>query len=194
MSNKLTINQFKSLKAGDSIVATDNTGYSGGSNKLEIGKTYIVDRIITNANVLNNFVYVQGQRYGYWFNRFALPASVAAKRQTVLTPAVARAAVVAVAAAKAKGPVRDAKGRFTTPKPVAKIGTSKRTPATVIRNGALYGVKRKRGVVIARLRKPAHEDYLVFSEHEGRPFLARKSQVSLATKDEVATYLQAADK
>lgn len=79
---------------------------------------------------------------------------------------------------------RDANGRFSSDKPAVP-----RTAPSILRHGSLYSVKRKRGNVVARLRKTAHEDYLVFSEHDKKPFLVRRKQVTLADADEVKQYL-----
>jgi len=78
---------------------------------------------------------------------------------------------------------RDKQGRFVSNVPA-------RPQPVALRNGSLYSVKRKRGAVVARLRKAAHGDWLVFSEHDKAPFLARRKQVTLANEEEVKTYLQ----
>lgn len=91
--------------------------------------------------------------------------------------------------------VRDTLGRFTARKvvkPVAtKRTTSKKAPETLIlRPGALYAVQRKRRVAIARLRtlKAIDGEFYTFTEH-GKPFFARKSQISFASAAEVMAYL-----
>lgn len=82
---------------------------------------------------------------------------------------------------------RDNRGRFKGTQPAVK-----RPAPSVLRPGSLYGVKRKRGVVVARLRKQAHGEWLVFSEHDKAPFLARREKVTLADDTEVKGYLQQA--
>lgn len=82
---------------------------------------------------------------------------------------------------------RDARGRFAAP--VTKATVKRDTPSA-LRPGSLYAVKRKRGYTTARLRRFAHDDFLVFSQHKGRPFIVRRKQVALANKEEVNQYLQ----
>jgi hypothetical protein len=88
----------------------------------------------------------------------------------------------------AAGVVRDSRGRFTS---VAVQKT--RVKPTVLRKGALYAVKRKRGIQIANLRAVAYGDVLVFSRHK-KPFLAKRNQVFLADNNEVKSYLRGADR
>ncbi len=80
---------------------------------------------------------------------------------------------------------RDNRGRF------ANKQSLKRPVA--LKKGALYGVQRKRGRVIAHLRNTVpvgKETYGVFTGQNKRPFLAKISKVTLAGTDEVRNYLQ----
>lgn len=77
---------------------------------------------------------------------------------------------------------RDALGHFAS------------TKVTNLRNCSLYKLVRKgQSTIIARYRTYGFDDFLVFSAH-GKPLFARKSQVRLASKAEVGTYLAKAKK
>lgn len=160
----LNYTEYNKLQKGDKLTVIDNLG-----TRLAQGQTVTVDEI-----ALGTCIYLSGFTGAWAYTRFAL-ANHAKPPVTSIVPVLLK---------KPAKPRRDILGRFlgTTPQVV-------REKPTVLRNGSLYAIKRKHGTTIARLRKPAHEDYLVFSEHDKRPFLARKKQVRLADAAEVKAYL-----
>lgn len=80
---------------------------------------------------------------------------------------------------------RDAKGRFISTKVAAKPVL---VAPQVLKKGAIYSVKRKRGFTVANLRSFSFGELAVFSAH-GKPFLAKRKQVFLATPNQVSEYL-----
>lgn len=85
--------------------------------------------------------------------------------------------------APANAPLRGPGGRFVSRQP-AKA----RQKPFMLKKGAIYAVKRRRGVQLANLRNIAYGDVVVFSKH-GKPFLAKRDQVFIADNDEVGNYL-----
>ncbi len=151
----------KEVKIGQKVVCVN----SAHNSRLVNGQIYIVAGLRSRNNPLTT-EYIQLEGYGaegFYIWRFAEAETVKQAKST-------------------KNFLRDQSGRFAPKTNLAK--------PVILRNGSLYGVQRRNGRVIARLRKVAHEDYLVFSLR-GKAFLARKKQVTLATKDEVDEYLKA---